>query len=230
MRGAVEHRFVVVGSARAEAVDVANHEPRILFGEGVEPDAEGRDRIWVGEKPFTFLENWSFDLASKPGALRELLRKKDYRESGGLNEPIRDAYYAVALTIPLKDTLKLKKSRMELALAAYGKAAEYGVAEVATTAAFEIAELYYRLSRDLMESERPAELSPEELEQYEILLEEQAFPFEEQAIDLFAANASRTAEGIYDDAIRKSLERLAELMPARYAKTERSEDFVTKFN
>ncbi len=152
------------------------------------------------------------------------------RASLELAEPLRDAYYAVALTIPLKDSLKLKKSRMELALAAYGKAADYGVAEVATTAAFEIAELYYRLSRDLMESQRPAELSAEELEQYEILLEEQAFPFEEQAIDLFAANASRTAEGIYDEAIRKSFARLAELMPARYAKTERSEDFVSKFN
>jgi TolA-binding protein len=147
-----------------------------------------------------------------------------------LAEPVRDAYYAVALSIPLKDSLKLKKSRMELALAAYGRAADYGVAEVATTAAFEIAELYYRLSRDLMDSERPAELNAEELEQYEILLEEQAFPFEEQAIDLFAANVSRTAQDVYDEAIRKSFARLAELMPARYAKSERSENFVTKFN
>jgi hypothetical protein len=147
-----------------------------------------------------------------------------------LAEPVRDAYYAVALSIPLKDSLKLKKSRMELALAAYGRAADYGVAEVATTAAFEIAELYFRLSRALMESERPAELNAEELEQYEILLEEQAFPFEEQAIDLFAANASRAAQGVYDEAIRKSFARLADLMPARYAKSERSENFVTKFN
>jgi predicted TIM-barrel fold metal-dependent hydrolase len=59
----------------------------------VEPDAEGRDRIWVGEKPFTFLENWSFQYANKPGALRELLRRTDYRDaSSPLSEPIGPAY------------------------------------------------------------------------------------------------------------------------------------------
>ena len=47
----------------------------------------------MGEKPFTFLENWSFEYANKPGALRELLRKKDYRESGGsLSDRIAPAY------------------------------------------------------------------------------------------------------------------------------------------
>ena len=40
-------------------------------------------------------------------------------------------------------------------------------------------------------------------------------------------NADRAADGIYDEWIRKSFERLAGLMPARYAKKERSEDVVT---
>jgi hypothetical protein len=117
---------------------------------------------------------------------------------------------------------------MEEALAAYDGAAAYGVAEVTTAATYRIAELYQQLGASLMSSERPAELSDEELEQYEILLEEQAFPFEEQAIDLFSVNASRSAEGVYDEWVARSFARLAELMPARYAKYEKAEEHVAK--
>lgn len=140
-----------------------------------------------------------------------------------LAHPLRDAFLAVGLTIPLDESLKAKKSRMELALAAYGRAAEYGVAEVTTAATFAIAEIYYRLARELIDSPRPPELGAEELEQYEILLEEQAFPFEEQAIELYGANAARAGEGVYDPWVQASFARLAELLPARYARNERSE-------
>jgi TolA-binding protein len=141
-------------------------------------------------------------------------------------KPYRDAFATTALTIPLKDSLRFKKQYMESALQAYGEAADYDIEEVTTAATFEIADLYYRLSQDLLNSQRPAELNAEELEQYEILLEEQAFPFEEQAIDIFDANASRAATGIYDEWVRKSIARLAALMPARYARDERSETIV----
>jgi hypothetical protein len=93
-------------------------------------------------------------------------------------------------------------------------------------ATFRIAELYQLLSADLMGSERPAGLSEEELEQYDILLEEQAFPFEEQAIELFEVNAARAAAGVYDDWIAASFAQLAILMPARYAKFEKAESYV----
>ena len=78
-----------------------------------------------------------------------------------------------------------------------------------------------------MDSERPAELDAAALEQYEMLLEEQMFPFEEKAIDLYKANADRAPNGVYDEWVQKSFDRLAGLMPARYAKKERSEDVVT---
>jgi predicted TIM-barrel fold metal-dependent hydrolase len=71
------------------------HMPKRLLASAirVEADADGRDRIWVGDRPFTFLENWSFQYANKPGALRELLRKKDYRDPGSpLSEPIGPAF------------------------------------------------------------------------------------------------------------------------------------------
>ena len=78
-----------------------------------------------------------------------------------------------------------------------------------------------------MASERPKDLDEAALEQYDLLLEEKVYPFEEKAIDLYKANADRTVDGVYDEWVKKSFERLAEMMPARYAKAERSEDVVT---
>ena len=83
------------------------------------------------------------------------------------------------------------------------------------------------MGSDVMDSERPAELDADALEEYEFLLEEQAFPFEEKAIELFQANTNRAADGVYDEWVRRSFGQLAELLPARYAKLERSEDVVT---
>lgn len=147
-----------------------------------------------------------------------------------LAEPVRKRFEVVKLTQPLADSLKLKKALMEDVIAAYTRAADYGVAEVTTAATFRLGEVYEQFSSDLMASDRPSNLEADALEQYEILLEEQAFPFEEKAIDLFKANADRAADGVYDEWVKKSFERLAGLLPARYAKKERSEDVVTALN
>ena len=143
-----------------------------------------------------------------------------------LAAPTRDAFLGTRLVVPLDKSLAAKQTRMQEALAAYGKAAEYGIAEVTTAANYEIAELYHALSKDLYASERPPELTTDELEQYDILLEEQAFPFEEEAIELHERNAERTTGGIYDEWVRKSLTALVELLPGRYAKAEMGETLV----
>ncbi len=143
-----------------------------------------------------------------------------------LARPALAAFRKVALKAPLEKSLKTKKQRMEKALAAYQQAADYGIAEVATAATFDIAEIYHDFSRALLESQRPKGLSEEELEQYDILLEEQAYPFEEEAIALHEVNSRHAAEGIYDRWVKASFRQLAELLPVRYAKTERSEDLV----
>jgi tetratricopeptide (TPR) repeat protein len=147
-----------------------------------------------------------------------------------LAEPTRVAFESVRLVAPLDQSLSRKQQRMEVALAAFGRAADYGIAEVTTAATYRIAELYHNLSKDLFESERPAELSAAELGQYEILLEEQAFPFEEEAIEVHEVNAARVADGVYDEWVRLSLDELAELMPARYAKYERGESYVSSID
>ncbi|MDW3094858.1 MAG: tetratricopeptide repeat protein [Gammaproteobacteria bacterium] len=135
-------------------------------------------------------------------------------------------FNASRLKIPLKTSLKVKKKLMERALAAFELAGAYKVEEVTTAATYYSGLIYYDFSRALMQSDRPRGLSEEELAQYEFLLEEQAFPFEEQAIDLFELNARRTADGVYNQWIRESLRELGELVPARYARTEKSESYV----
>ena len=144
-----------------------------------------------------------------------------------LAEPVRKRFEVVKLTQPLADSLKLKKDLMEDVLSAYTSAADYGIAEVTTAATYRLGEVYEQFSTDLMDSDRPTSLEADALEQYEILLEEQAYPFEEKAIDLYKANADRAADGVYDEWVRQSFNRLAGLMPARYAKKERGEDVVT---
>ena len=67
-----------------------------------------------------------------------------------------------------------------------------------------------------MSSERPKNLQGVELEEYNSLLEEQVFPFEEQAIKAHELNAARAKDGVYDEWVKKSFQALAELKPARF--------------
>jgi cellulose synthase operon protein C len=138
----------------------------------------------------------------------------------------REAFQKLALKPPLDASLRAKKAQMEKALAAYGRAADYGVAEVLTAATCRLGELYFELSRALLDSPRPRGLSAEELAQYNVLLEEQAFPFEEKAIEIHETNIRRAASGVYDAWVQRSLDALAQLAPARYAKLERGDDLV----
>ena len=135
-------------------------------------------------------------------------------------------FNAVKLVAPLDRSLKTKRSAMEKVLTIYGQALDYAVAEVTTAATFGMAELYRNLGADLLTSERPKNLDSDALEQYDVLLEEQAFPFEEKAIELHETNAQRASEGVYDEWVQRSFDALAKLVPARYARTEIGEDYV----
>lgn len=153
---------------------------------------------------------------------RALAAKATYE----LAQPAFDAYREVRLVEPLKANLKKKKEKMQVALGAYKNAADYGVAEITTASTFQIGEIYRDLAKQLIESQRPPDLSPDELEQYGMLLEEQAFPFEEKAIEIHETNVKRVSDGLYDQWVRNSFSVLTKLLPVRYAKAERVETIV----
>jgi TolA-binding protein len=138
----------------------------------------------------------------------------------------RDEFRSVRLSAPLKKSLVAKRDALQIAMDAYKRAAAYQVAEVTTAATYEMAELYRTLASDLLHSERPPKLKGDELEEYNSLLEEQVFPFEEDAIKAHEINTVRTQDGICDEWVRKSFQALAELKPARYGKTEVRQDVV----
>jgi len=143
-----------------------------------------------------------------------------------LAAPKYEAYRGVKLVQPLKDNLKKKKQLLQETIDAYTEAANYGIEAVTTASTFRIAEIYNEFSRSLFASERPKGLSAEELEQYNILLEEQAYPFEEKAIAAHEVNAQRVVEGVYDKWVRESFAALAKLNPVRYAKVEKGEVII----
>lgn len=137
-----------------------------------------------------------------------------------LAQPAYDEFVRIPLTLPLKASLQRKRAALEKALKSQEQVLAYGVSEFTTQASFKVGEIYAQLSRDLMKSQRPKELDELALEQYEILLEEQAYPFEEKAIEIHQANAQRSWKGIYDPWVKRSFEALSKLLPARYKKDE----------
>ena len=134
-----------------------------------------------------------------------------------------EIYKQLELTLPLKASLAKKKSSMQQTVKLFGQASVYGVAETTTTATYHIADIYQTFSQALLTSERPQDLNEEQLEQYEILLEDQAFPFEEKAIEFFEANVSHIKDDLYDQWISQSLSQLKRLFPARYQREAKAD-------
>jgi tetratricopeptide (TPR) repeat protein len=143
-----------------------------------------------------------------------------------LAEPAYQAFKAIQLRAPLKENVQRKRQAMETALKELNQAAEYRVAEVTTASTYRIGDIYRSFSQELLNSERPAGLSPEALEQYELVLEDQAYPFEEKAIEIHEANADRVKSDIYDEWVKKSFTALASLLPARYGKLEKANQVI----
>lgn len=158
-------------------------------------------------------------------------RTERTRTRGGLAaialaEPLMDNYRKVALVEPLAKNLKLKKAKMEEVLKAYAAASQYGVSEVTTAATFRTASVYQDFGKAMLTSQRPKGLKKAELEQYNLMLEEQADPFQEKAVELHEVNTKRAAEGVYDEWVRNSFKALAEMRPVRYGKNERAEGVI----
>lgn len=144
----------------------------------------------------------------------------------GLADSSRSSYTNAKLSQPVTPSLRYKQALLKETLNAYNIAAEYNLAETATNAAYRVGELYGDFSTVLLDSPRPQDLSELELEQYEIVLEDQAYPFEEKAIETHEANIDRINEDLYDQWIQASADDLAKLNPGKYAKQERMEKSV----
>lgn len=131
---------------------------------------------------------------------------------------------SLPLREPLASSLMARKQAMQTAIDGLLRAARYGDAEVTSAATYEIGAAYRDFGRALLASERPSSLSGAAAEQYQVLLEEQADPFERKSIEAHEANLRRVSEGLWNDWIHRSATQLAELAPALYGKHELRED------
>jgi TolA-binding protein len=144
-----------------------------------------------------------------------------------LAEETYSQFIKVRLVEPFKANLDKKKGLMKVTTQEFTKLLEYEVSEVTAAATYYIAEIYTDFNRSLKESERPKDLSAAELEEYEIALEDQAYPFEEKAIEAHKRNLELIPRGIYNEWIDKSLQKLSVLVPARYDKPEETSGIIS---
>lgn len=131
---------------------------------------------------------------------------------------------AMGVTQPLKVSLARKKQATEQAIQVLQQAVTYNVADVTTAATYDIGKLFQDFAIALTNSQRPSKLSGEALEQYNLLLEEQAEPFEEKAVQAHEANLQRVGQGLWDASIQRSVDALGTLAPGKYGKREKAED------
>jgi len=143
-----------------------------------------------------------------------------------LAEQLYGDFVVVKLRQPFETSLQDKKQRMDATIAALNRLVDYGIDEVTAAATYYMAETYSNFSRSLLESERPGDLKPEDLEEFKNKLDEAAFPFEEKAIKVHEKNMELLHAGVFNPWTEKSLSRLTELMPGRYAKHETSSGFL----
>jgi tetratricopeptide (TPR) repeat protein len=143
-----------------------------------------------------------------------------------LAEQIYQDFAALKLRQPFEASVQQKQQRMDATIQAMGRLVDYEIDDITSAATYYMAETYYNFSRSVIESERPADLKPADLEAFEMDLDETAFPFEEKAINVHEKNMELLHAGVFNPWTEKSLNRLTELMPGRYAKHEVSSGFI----
>ena len=197
------------------------------FPHPVEPNLETRSKIADALKMKNDPDNYLAELkqivaidASAGGERTPRTRYLAGKAALVLTVQTFDQFAGVKLIEPFEANLLKKKELMKVATQQFNKLLDYEVGEITAAATFYLAEIYARFSRDLKESERPAGLSAVEREEYELAIEEQAYPFEEKAIAMHKSNLEMISLGVYNEWIDRSLQKLAKFVPSRYDQPE----------
>ena len=205
-----------------------------LFPTPVEPALESRqklaalyDRLDRRRDYFTVLKDLVTVERQAGDARNDRTRYLGAKAMLVLVEPVVKSFNDARLGEPFQQTLKVKTERLNKALAMFNQMLDYQVAEVTSAATYKMAGMYLEYSGDLLDSERPRGLNSNELAEYELLLEERAFPYEDKAIEYHIKNLELHSTGVYNGWIEQSLSELARLQPVRYAKTEEGIRYAT---
>ena len=183
--------------------------------------AMAKDRLGEHKEAAVLFQQLLEQIKTKPAPGSDLLAGKTWLQLGSYRF---EQFDAVKLVEPLKINLTKKEQLLKSTIEAYVQAATYNLSEITTAATHQTGRLFEAYRTALLQSQRPKSLTPEQLEEYNFLLEEQAAPYEERSIAAYEANVRRAQQqGIYTAWVQQSYDRLAELLPARYRRQELTE-------
>jgi len=207
------------------------------FPEPVEINLESRNKITVILKKQNDLKSYLEELekivAIDASAGKNRTPRTRYLAAQAalvLAEQKFETFLAVSLVDPLEVNLRRKRELMKETTQKFNHLIEYEIAETTAAATYYLAEIYAHFSKALMTSERPQGLSPLELEEYELAIEDQAYPFEEKAITVHEDNIKLISMGVYNEWIEKSMQKLAEFIPARYDRPEETSGIISSLD
>ncbi|MDF1551872.1 MAG: tetratricopeptide repeat protein [Deferrisomatales bacterium] len=132
-----------------------------------------------------------------------------------------EAFEAVPLRGDLEQALLHKEELLEAALGELTRAASLPFAETLTESLYRAGAAFEHMKVALLDSERPAGLTAEELEEYGFLLEEKAFPLEERAVGFYRRGVAAARDaGVHTSWVERMYGRLEELLPWAYQRQE----------
>jgi TolA-binding protein len=147
-----------------------------------------------------------------------------------LGTALADRAGSVRLSYPLRASLQRRQPLTREALEHLRAARASGFDELVTEAAYRLGAVHATLARDLRNAQHPPGLDDFERDAYELMLEDEAFPFEERAIAEHERNLEYLREGVWDEWIMSSGRALAEMAPGRYARRERQEEMYAEID
>ncbi len=198
-------------------------EVRFKMSEFYQQNSEANKRYYWYRKILSFHKKQS----TKPNTL--ITDRETFLASTaalGLGQAHQQSFKWIKLKAPLKKTLKRKQREMKKAIGYYQQVLALKLANFVPHATYNLAMLYQQLAQDVLHSQRPKNLDDLALEEYDIVLEELAYPFEEKAIDIHVSNTQRAWQNIYDQWVAKSFAALAKLSPALYDRKEPMPDVI----
>ena len=127
----------------------------------------------------------------------------------------QEAYLAIKLMQPFEKTLIDKTALLDDLTREYMQIAKYKIFQ--SEVFFQMGVTFENFRDSILQAEKPADLSKEELAEYRFLLEEKAYPYEEQAVKAYekSLKVGRTVKAS-QEWIENSIARLAVIKPALY--------------
>jgi len=124
------------------------------------------------------------------------------------------------LSQPIAKSVPQKNTWLQNASERYQLAAEYGILEFITLSSYKIGLLYRQFANELRTTPGPDGLSEGDQTIYAQIIEEQAAPFDQLAVELHQANIQRAWDGAFNEWIDKSFDEMKVLSPERFNKNE----------